>query len=302
MSDAEIKSLKKRISELESEVSDREKDLSVFREELDKANAQLERLISRMNHELNIVSQIQKVLVPTELPHINGFEFSSKFLPGQVSGGDYFDIFEHEDRFRFGILVASSSGYGMSSLLLSVLLKLSGQMEARRGMKPNLVIQMIAQEIGDSIHEDESADLFYGVIDRRNFEMTYSKVGNILALMQNFSTGQLSLMDQGQPPMTKDYEESIQTAKVTLNPRDRLIFCTSGLLKVQSQKGEYFGQERLFKAILESPKRGVHELRTEILYQVERFSQGAEIERDITVIVSEVKDRVIKLARTEPKD
>jgi hypothetical protein len=42
----------------------------------------------------------------------------------------------------------------------------------------------------------------------------------------------------------------------------------------------------------------VHDLRNEILYQVERFAQGKDIPQDATVVVCEVKDRVIKLAKT----
>src|SRR6476469_8091482 len=119
-----IESLQSRVRELELELGDREKDLAVFRDELAKANSQLERFIKQINSELKMASTIQKALVPTEFPNIPGFEFSTKFVPSPVSGGDYFDIFEHEDRFRFGIVLASSSGYSMSALFLSVLLRM----------------------------------------------------------------------------------------------------------------------------------------------------------------------------------
>ena len=94
--------LQSRISELEAELADRERDLTVFREELARANSQLERFIKQISQELKMASLIQKALVPTEFPNIPGFEFSTKFVPSVISGGDYFDIFEHEDKFRFG--------------------------------------------------------------------------------------------------------------------------------------------------------------------------------------------------------
>src|SRR5580692_5510524 len=101
--------LRERVAELEEEVQERQVDLKRFREELGKANSRLETLIERLHQEVKLAHVIQKILVPTEFPHIAGFEFSTKFFPSHVSGGDYFDIFEHQDRARFGIIVSSSS-------------------------------------------------------------------------------------------------------------------------------------------------------------------------------------------------
>src|SRR5580698_8296333 len=87
-----------RIGELEEEVRERQADLKRFREELGKANQRLETLIEQLHQEVKLAHVIQKILVPTEFPHISGFEFSTKFFPSHISGGDYFDIFEHQDR------------------------------------------------------------------------------------------------------------------------------------------------------------------------------------------------------------
>ncbi|MGE3758564.1 MAG: sigmaB regulation protein RsbU, partial [Pseudobdellovibrionaceae bacterium] len=125
----ETESLQAKIADLERELSQKEEDLVRFRKELVKTNGTLEALIAQLSGELKMAHLIQKVLAPTEYPHISGIEFSSKFIPGVRSGGDYFDIFEHEDKFRFGIIVASASGYSMSALFLSVLLKMTGQLE-----------------------------------------------------------------------------------------------------------------------------------------------------------------------------
>ncbi len=55
--------------------------------------------------------------------------------------------------------------------------------------------------------------------------------------------------------------------------------------------------ERVTRSFLSGPKRGVHELRNHILYEVQKFGQGSEPVRDQTLVVLEVKDKVIKLAK-----
>jgi sigma-B regulation protein RsbU (phosphoserine phosphatase) len=293
-----IKSLQNRVQELESELSERERDLSVFREELGKANTLLEKFIRQITQELKMASLIQKTLVPTEFPNIPGFEFSTKFAPSPVSGGDYFDIFEHEDRLRFGIVLASSSGYSMSALFLSVLLKLTGQLEARKGAPPNKILELMAQELVPTVQPGDQANVFYGVIDRRGYELTYCGAGRVIGLLYNYATGKLQRLECEPQPITQGFRAELKPTTVSLNPRDRLVFCSEGVIRVLNTAGEAFGEERLYNTILAAPRLGVHDMRNEIFFQVEKFSQGRDLPSDITVVVTDVKDRVIKLAKT----
>lgn len=297
MPDQSSRHLEDRVRELEAELAERGRDLARFRDELTKANAQLEKFVQQIGQELKMAALIQKALVPTEFPNIPGFEFSTKFTPSSISGGDYFDIFEHEDKFRFGIVVANSSGYGMSALFLSVLLKMTGRLEARKGVAPEKILEAMARELVPHVHENDQANVFYGVIDRRGFDFTYACAGRVTALLFSYGANKLQRLEAGTEPFHRNFKGEFKSGTVSLNPRDRLIFCTEGLLKVSNPKGEMFGEERLYKAILGASKADVHEMRNEIFYQVEKFRSGREIPQDVTVVVSEVKDRVIKLAK-----
>ena len=297
MTDRDPRILEQRIKDLELELSERERDLAIFRNELTKANQQLEKFITQIAQELQMAHLIQKALVPTEFPNIPGFEFSTKFIPSSISGGDYFDVFEHDDRFRFGIVLANSSGYTMSALFLSVLLKMTGQIEARRGSPPDKILDLMAKELVPNIQNNDLANVLYAVIDRRSFEMQISGVGRYNALLLSYGDNRLQRLENGVPPFQKGFKDSFKMTTVSLNPRDRLVLCTEGLIRAQNLKGEQFGEERLYKTVLAAPRLGVHELRNEILYQVEKFAQGKEPPQDMTLIVTEVKDRVIKLAK-----
>lgn len=293
-----VESLKNRVRDLEAELGDREKDLAVFRQELAKANSHLERFIKQIGQELKMASLIQKALVPTEFPNIPGFEFSTKFTPSPISGGDYFDIFEHEDKFRFGIVVASSSGYSMSALFLSVLLKMTGQLEARKGTPPDRILELMAKELVPTIQSADQAQVFYAVIDRRSFEMTYSGAGRLICLLYSYSAAKLQRLEWNAPPFQQGFHANLSSATLSLGPRDRIILCSDGVIQALNPKGEAFGEERLYKTVLAAPRLGVHDLRNEIFFQLERFTEGRDLPNDVTVVVTEVKDRVIKLAKS----
>lgn len=287
MSKENLEDYKVRIRDLEKEIEIKDEELDRAHKELMRANSVVEKMILDMNQELKMVAKIQRVLSPTEIPHISGVEFSSKFNPGMRSGGDYFDIFELEDKLKFGVILASSSGYAMSALFLSVLIKLTAQIEARRGMDPDQVVAMMAKELVPSIINDDQASLFYAVVDRRSFQLKYSSVGSIRGFLQISGQEKLSRLEASTGPFRKDYNEQPLNQTVSLGARDRLILCTEGV-------GE---SDQIAKAILQAPKTGVHELRNEILFQFEQATGMSEPHRDQTVVVTEVKDRVIKLTK-----
>ncbi len=289
--------LKLKIKELEVELSEKNKELARYRNEVAKVNQVIEGLVSDMSQELKLAGLIQKLLSPTEIPNIPGIEFSSKFVPGTKSGGDYFDIFEHDDRLKFGIIVSSSSGYTMSALFLSVLMKLSAQIEARKGLSPDKVVALMAEEIVPNIQKNDSASLFYGVVDRRTYELKFSSIGSIAAVIQPHGQEESTWLQASTGPLKMGYAEKPLVNSLTLGPRDRLILCTEGVLSAQTQGGEIYGKDRLMKSLVRAPRSGVHDVRNEILYQVEKFSGLLEPNRDQTVLVTEVKDRVIKLAK-----
>ncbi|HEY1079735.1 MAG TPA: SpoIIE family protein phosphatase [Bdellovibrio sp.] len=289
--------LKERVSELEHELAVKEAELHRYRLELTKANSALEKLIHQVGQELKLAQSLQKLLSPTELPNVQGFDFSTKFLAGTRFGGDYFDIFEHEDKLKFGILISSASGYSLSSLLLSVIIKISSQMEARRGLEAHKVVALLAKEVIPHIQNDDKASLFYGVVDRRSYEIQYCSVGSIDGFLQVYGQeGLQELMPTGQA-LSKDFNTEPQSRTLQLNPRDRVILSTEGIKLSQNSLGVNWGGHGLSEAIMKAPKQGVHELRNEILFANEKYTGKAEPLRDQTLIVTEVKDRVIKLAK-----
>lgn len=288
--------LKDRIRELEQELQSKDAELAQIRLRLAAANSRLEQVIEKVAGEVHIAGRIQKLLSPVEIPTIPGFEFSTKFIPSMKSGGDYFDIFEHQDRLRFGIVLAASSGYTMSALFLSVLLKLSARLQARQGLSPHEMVTSVINEARADLKDDSRASLFYGVVDRRTFELKYCLIGNVLGYVQTAGQEGLTRIEPHGPVLSKDFNTEPQTGAVALNSRDRVILCTEGLVNATNAKGQRWGESGLTEAIRSAPKIGVHDLRNEILYRCETFSGKSEPDRDQTVLVLEVKDKVIKLA------
>jgi sigma-B regulation protein RsbU (phosphoserine phosphatase) len=75
-----------------------------------------------------------------------------------------------------------------------------------------------------------------------------------------------------------------------------LILGSEGFKNTENSRAVKWGDRGFSQAILRAPKVGVHDLRNEIIYSNEQYSGKNDPVRDQTLIVAEVKDRVIKLA------
>ena len=295
MSDHE--GLRKRIQELEEELSKKDKDISIYKKELSEASGKLETLIGQVSDQLQQSLKIQKFLVPTEFPNIQGFEFSTKFSSSMFSGGDYFDIFEHYDKMRFGLFLSSASGYGMSALFLSVLMELTYQIEDSKHNGPNRVLKGMTQEMLKQSQGEDEAAIFYGVFDRRKFQMTYCNMGQPLAIHYEHDSQSIKLLEPCYPPYSSSQKakpQELENRVIDLKPLDKLVFCSTGFLSLKNDQGEFWGMDEILSIVKKNVEKTVHELRNELFFQAANFSQ--EQPKDLTVIVTEVKSRIMKLA------
>src|SRR5216110_609432 len=59
----------------------------------------------RLDHDLEIARDIQRILLPAEAPAVNGFEISGINIPARQVSGDYFDYIKVDDE-RLGVAIA----------------------------------------------------------------------------------------------------------------------------------------------------------------------------------------------------
>lgn len=289
MASDDNENLKKKVTFLEAELKKKDSEIMTYRQELIKISQKLDVMMSQVGFDVQMLNEIQKKLVPTELPNIPGFEVSRKFIYGSKTGGDYFDIFEHEDKLKFGILVASSSGYAMSALFLSLIMKVSHVLEARKGNTPDKILQQIAEDIAKTASPKDTTSIFYGVIDRRDFTMQFCSAGR----MDGYYLAPekpIYVLKSTNSAFSQQFSEKLTLASIELEPKSRICLVTEGLSDV-------LGADAIVKIMTDNAKNSVHELRNELLFQAQRKSKLEDPLRDQTVVVVEVKNRVIKLAK-----
>ena len=83
---------------------------------------ELKRAYEAVDYELKVVADIQRSLLPKELPRIPNLSLAAHYQTSRRAGGDYYD-FLPLDAHRVGVLIADVSGKGTSAALYMAELK-----------------------------------------------------------------------------------------------------------------------------------------------------------------------------------
>ena len=203
---------------------------------------------ARLDHEIEIASQIQHTLLPKALPNTPEIAVAGSTLSCHSVGGDCFDVIQLGGG-RHGFFVGDVSGKGISAALLATLLQ--GVFFTTAAMDISLpgVFSRVNLYLCERSGEDRYATVFYGVLDKMG-RFEYVNAGHVPPLLRRKS-GALEGLGSANFPVGMFAEAEYQSSRVQLDPGDFLVVYTDGVSEAQNPQNELFEEARL-RRIMES--------------------------------------------------
>lgn len=241
---------------------------------------------ARLDHEIEIASQIQRQLLPKRLPDLPDVAVAGTTLACLSVGGDCFDVIELGGG-RHGFFVGDVSGKGISAALLATLLQ--GVFFTTAAMDISLpgVFARVNTYLCDRSGEDRYATVFYGVLDKMG-RFEYVNAGHVPPLLRR-KNGALEGLGSANFPVGMFTEAEYQSSRVNLEPGDFLVIYTDGVSEACNVQNDLFEEARLRKIVEGFEGDDVAELAEAIREGVRTFTQGAAQSDDITVLVIQYK-------------
>ncbi len=154
-----------------------------YREHLEAANERLHRSLQQLEEDEEAGRRMQFQLLPEMHKAYGGYHFSRHLLTSTLLSGDFVDYFPIDDR-RLGFYMADVSGHGVSSALITVLLKsymnrfleLSRQDGDPTVLEPAETLRRLNTQILEG-RLGKYLTMFYGVIDRGSNRLRFSNGG-----------------------------------------------------------------------------------------------------------------------------
>jgi sigma-B regulation protein RsbU (phosphoserine phosphatase) len=236
----------------------------------------------RFRHELALARNIQRSLLPRELPQAEHFELRAVSISSQAVGGDYFDAIRLPGG-RFGFAVADVSGKGLPAAMTAG--SLQGAFGAVAAGDPELgeLVRRVNEFLCERTPPEMFATLFYGVLDPAGvFDSVNAGHTRPFVVRAGGGVEGLSAMNF---PMGFFPGITFQTDRVALRPGDCLVMFSDGVTEAQNAEDDLFGEQQL-KAVLESaPGDSAQAVCERVLNAVEEFVGSAPQADDITLMV-----------------
>ena len=140
---------------------------------------QLKQAYEFVDHELKIVADIQRSLLPKKLPSSPKLTLAADYHTSRHAGGDYYDVFELPDG-SLGILIADVSGHGtpaavMMAITHSIAHSFPGPPDPPEKMLNFINDQLIQHYMSDN---ETFVTAFYGVIDPTTRSIRFACAGH----------------------------------------------------------------------------------------------------------------------------
>lgn len=237
---------------------------------------------ARLDHEVQIASQIQRQLQPKTLPQTAEVSVDAFTLACHSVGGDCYDVVSLPGN-RHGFFVGDISGKGISASLLASLLQGVIFTTAALDIAPVEIVKRVNQFLCERSAEERYATMFYAVLDPAgNFD--YVNAGHVPALVRRQS-GELEALESANFPAGLFPEAEYTGSVAKLHPGDYVVIYSDGVSEATNMRGDLLEDAGLRKLIQEFTGQTVAELSAAIRAGVQAFTGGAPQSDDITLLV-----------------
>jgi sigma-B regulation protein RsbU (phosphoserine phosphatase) len=241
-----------------------------------------ERKKHHLEQELQIAREIQQGLLPAKLPEEGWLVAAGSSEACFQVGGDYFDVIEISED-RWGAVLADVSGKGVSAALLNSLLQGAFFAAASAQSRLSDSVGRINNYVCERSRHARFATAFCCVIERGG-AMRWLNAGHCDGLLIR-ANGEIETLKPSSMPIGLFPDAEFPSQDVSLTAGDRLVLYSDGVSEAANFAGDRYGDDRLAEVVIANRALNPTELHRKLIDEIEAFTQGAEQNDDLTLLV-----------------
>ena len=246
----------------------------------------------RLEREVELAAEIQRNILPSDMPDVGCFETVGWSRPSRQVGGDYYGSLQLKGS-RRGMVVADVTGKGMpAALLVSTLdsalrLLVDDSRPGSEGVGVETSAELF-ERLNKHIVESSATNRFITLIlvevDPQSRSVRYVNAGHNPGLLVCRS-GEVTPLGASGLPLGLLPGSTYRVDEVEMAPGDLVCLYSDGITECESVAEEEYGQERLETFLRERRDRPLSEIVRAIDDEVSRFGAGLPQGDDQTVVL-----------------
>jgi serine phosphatase RsbU (regulator of sigma subunit) len=252
----------------------------------------------KLERDLRVARQIQRSLLPANVPQVVGLDFAVHYEPAYQIGGDFYDFIWH-DPSHLGLAVGDVAGKAISAALYMARLTSELRSRAAIARTPARLLRRVNQEISQLGDDGMFATLVYCIYDLENRSLVFTNAGHCVPLLRRGDrVFPLQAERAHTPPLGVTPELEAGEARVQLHSGDMLIMVSDGILEARDPRGNDYGLSRLSRRI-RTARGNVNDIVKSILADIDSHvgEQGQQGD-DMTIVAMSIDQRRAKRKTT----
>ena len=263
--------------------------------ELQRAQAELIEK-QRLERELELAAEMQRNLLPAELPTFEHYHFVSYIAPARYVGGDLYDV-RQIDTDHVGFLIADVADKGLHAALVMAVTRTLFFQESMRSTSPAEVARKVHEgllALGGAARgygKDAFVTAFYGVLHLPSGRLTYVRAGQERPVL--LRKGEAPILLDGVGRFLGMLEELILKENSTvLSPGDCLLLYSDGITDAMNEHETPFGLDRLIEAMISPCESSAHAdgeaIMNCLVHEIDLWRGNAAVFDDLTMLLLSV--------------
>ena len=206
----------------------------------------------RMSSELDIASQIQKDVLPKEVPEAPALDIVAKTRTASEVGGDTFNFIPSADNNQLFIYIGDVTGHGVPAGLIMMMVDTLVNAIISRGVTNGRELVIYTNKL---LTPRINARLFMTSVvlrwDKLHQKMYYTGAGHEHILIYHTKTEKVDAIRSGGIAlgMIPDVSQIAQEQEIPLEIGDTIVLYSDGITEAKNKTGEMYGLERLAESV-----------------------------------------------------
>lgn len=285
-----IRTMSRRLEESENltiaDLRQKNEELTKANEELRAAQAQIIEK-ERLEKELDVARDIQRSILPNEMPKVSSLQLGASMYPMEAVGGDFYDLIALDEH-KLGIAVGDITDHGVPAALLMTLTATLLRVVATQQGSPSAVLMEVNRLLLEMDDSARFVTMVYGVLDRETRSFNYARAGHELPLALGPERRWITVDSDTGQPLGLVEEPTLDEQALVLPEGGLLVLFTDGVLNTLNAEDEMFGPDNLKSSVIASSADTGQEVCDHVLKSLHDFRGETAPYDDITLVAAKL--------------
>lgn len=255
---------------------------------------------AEIQSDLDMARDFQQAFLPRDYPQVPtraeearlALNFQHVYRPATSMSGDFFDVIKLNDHCA-GVLIADVMGHGTRSALVTSILRALLHGLAQSGEDAGAFLSLLNSNFYATMKRTDQVifvSACFVTFDTRDRIARCASAGHPSPLIGNRQTGQVQPVYSNlrkNPALGLLPEASYQVFTHELEEDDLYVLFTDGVEEAMNAGGEYYGIERLGRAMKSSMNLDIGDLTQAIVDDILKFSGNVALADDLCLVAVE---------------